>query len=510
MNKAFLPATLLFSLLTACGGGGSGSSGSDPTPQPDPDKPTNPSEPTDPSEPTTPEPAADGFTYLFSGSDLISYNFTNDQFSDIAAEPKSFDLNLHANQSEFAAADAVFYLQNNHWMQVNRKTNQPEQVSSATLQTEVCDTFVLSDSSTSHLFYTTAGADTRCSDEDDNISFRIDSNMTASSAPVSLANNLQISINETDPVLINNRLVGFLIKDSSNNLLFSNLNTTTTVQLAANVAGQVSVYNFTSRNKALTKVDNKLYDLSLEQLESGNLGDAIFTNTQNILNVFSQDGRLFYKGGADSQIHHFDAKTGVSTVIFDAATSTSGKTVSNVEVGHNGILIKLNSDELLLVNLENLSAPVNKLLSVAVPNSSSSTTTVDGGFIIGGNDNDGAHRAIFISDNGDVTTINNADWLRVDSSSHQFSSLPVLFRFGSDKNALTLWSATTKTDVHSLGEFDKHISDFRVDLFVNDQGKVLLSSRSNESAVNGQVFGMTLNSANSLKVLKAETGHFIF
>lgn len=496
-KKIFFAIT--FACLTACGGGSSsggsssGGSSSDVDSKPD-------------SEVTIPN----AYTYFLSGTDLMSFNFANGETSKISSSSETFNFGFSVSKAIFDSSRYLFNLENGSWTVVNRVNNVPRKISSALIQNQVCETFVLSDTIYSNIFYSTAGDDNSCRDKEDNQFYRIDSTMDATDSSVQLSKDFNYDVNSTLPIVINNRLSGMLVKDKNDNLLFSNLDATDTVQIAEDVTGngELEIYNFESSKKTLIRVKNNLYYVTPEQLKDGVLGEPIFTNTRNSLKVFDQDEILFYKGGADGKVYHFDSSTGLSTVVFDAEVSMPGKFVSSVEPGLNSILVEMVSGETISVNIEDISNPTTKILTLST-RELRSTTSTEGGFVGSDFTDDGKYVSYFISDLGAINRIDDAEWVLVSNGSSKYRTLPVLFRYGEEKNSLTLWSTSTKKDVRKLGDFDKNIIDFRVDQY-SKNGLKVMHSRSGEPSSNGNLLSFNVNEDDSLKIVDSKSINFVF
>ena len=244
-------------------------------------------------------------------------------------------------------------------------------------------------------------------------------------------------------------------------------------------------------------------------MSNGRLGSLVFSATHNAPLLYSNTQQLYYRDADNGKVYHFNPDTSSATLVFDAAVGFSGISINGVEIGAKSLLINMNSNQVVSVNIENLNNISRRTITYEFPDTSSSVASVDGGFVLGGRNQDGSHEAAFINDAGAIIEINDAEWLRIESPDG-INNIPVLIRSSESENTLSYWSTSTSKEAYLLGNFPAQISDFRSDIYVSTAGKILLTSQSETESDNGVIYTLNFNRANSLQNLNLGSGYTVF
>ena len=201
--------------------------------------------------------------------------------------------------------------------------------------------------------------------------------------------------------------------------------------------------------------------------------------------TYAISNQLFYS--ANNKLYQYDLIKKESTLIYELLTGYIG----DLEIGENSVLIQLGSSDADFVHIStgDLDAIKVTSLTLSAATASSRKSSVEGGFIYSVQNIDDSTFAYFISNAGIATTINNAVWMNINSSSLDVRSLPVLLSFGESSNTLSKWSVTTKSNELVYGTLPKDVVGMRADVNTKTD-KVLFTTLSNEKAKKGMLLSL--------------------
>lgn len=483
---------MITALLSACGGSSSGDKK---------EKEGKPSVP--PTAPTTPAQTTANYSYYFAdGKKIQVYSFDHESKEKelIMSGPTEITFSTQVNSDGIPSMGVVFLFKDGHWNYITPKDNAVKVIAEGSNIPEICDAKALIADEITYLYYATPGADKTCSEEEDNLSYRIDTSMKEDASALVLNSELFLA-DERQDIITNDIGKGFLIKKkySLDTLLYSNLEFTSTVTLENKVPGYIRTTEFSNHNSIIVRFDNKLYDLTLEQLESGNIGEAFFTGTS--VTTYSSRDQLYYSEGR--KLYKYDLSEKVSTLVYELKTGQ----ISDLEINQKGVLVQLDSGgaDFLHISTSNLNNIKVTSLTLASTDRSSRTDSIAGGFTYSIENRDDTRRAFFVSDEGIVTTIENAEWINTPSNTLAASSLPVLLTYGDTLNTLSKWSVTTKTNDFIYGQLAKETTGMRVDS--NTQSNTLLfTTLASEIEKKGLLYSFDADKADSLKLLDPNPG----
>lgn len=225
-------------------------------------------------------PAANYSYYFGMDSELEVYSYDHESKDQklILSAPTEMEFSTQIDGNGVTNFGTLFMFKGGAWQFVTPKDNTVKVISEASNIAEICNSTSLTGEAIAYLYYTTPGADKDCSEKADNLSYRIDTSMTADSSALLLTSGLLFA-DEFENVIVDDAAKGFLIKKEPTlgTIIFANLDLTNTVTLENNVTGYVRVKEFADHNSIIIKFDEKLYDVTLAQLESGNIGEAFYT-----------------------------------------------------------------------------------------------------------------------------------------------------------------------------------------------------------------------------------------
>jgi hypothetical protein len=271
------------------------------------------------------------------------------------------------------------------------------------------------------------------------------------------------------------------------------------VTLENNVTGYVRVKEFSDHNSIIIKFDEKLYDVTLAQLESGNIGEAFYTGSS--INTYTSRNQFFYTEG--NKLYQYDLVKKESTLIYEV---TSGY-IGDVEISAKGVLIQLgaSSADFIHISTSDLNAIKVTNITLADATRSSRTGSIVGGFTHSIENVDGSRKAFFISDAGIVETIDNAEWLNIKSNTLDADSLPVLLTFGDTSTILSKWSVTTKSNELVYGVLAKETTGIRADGNTKSSS-ILFSTLGSVDNKKGLLYTFDATKADSLKLINNAAG----
>jgi hypothetical protein len=445
------------------------------------------------------------YSYYFGTSselEVYSYDHNSEDQKLILSAPTEMEFSIQIDENGVTNFGTLFMFKAGAWQFVTPKDNSVKVISEASNISEICNSTSLTGEEVTYLYYTTPGVDAECSAEADNLSYRIDTSMTADSSALLLTSGLLFA-DEFQDVIIDDAAKGFLIKTEATDgtVLFANLDLTSTVTLENNVTGYVRVKEFADHNSIIIKFNEMLYDVTLAQLESGNIGEAFHSGSN--VNTFTTRNQLFYSAG--NKLYRYDLVTKESVLVYQP--NNGNGYFDDVVIGKNSVLIRLDvsTDEFVLVSTSDLNAITVTELTIASATQSSRTDSITGGFTFSISNIDGSKDAFFISDEGIVEKISNAAWMNVTSNILDEGSLPILLTFGETSNTLSKWSVTTKSNEFVYGVLAKEIYSMRSDVnTANDT--VLFSTLGSDDSKKGLLYTFDKTQAGSLKSIKQGSG----
>lgn len=443
------------------------------------------------------------YSYYF-GLDTVlevySYDHESEDQKLILSAPTEMEFSTQIDENGVTNFGTLFMFKDGAWQFVTPKDNTVKVIAEASNISEVCNSTHLAGEEITYLYYTTPGADKDCSEKDDNLSYRIDTSMTADSSALLLTSGLLFA-DEFQDVIISDVAKGFLIKKepTDGTVLFANLDLTSTVTLENNVTGYVRVKEFAVHNSIIIKFNEKLYDVTLAQLESGNIGEAFHSGSY--LNTYTTRNQFFYTEG--NKLYQYDLVKKESTLIHEV---TSGS-IGDVEISAKGVLIQLGASnaDYIHVSTSDLNAIKVTNVTLAVATASSRTGSIIGGFTHSIENIDGSRKAFFVSDAGIVETIDNAEWLNITSSTLDAASLPVLLTFGDTSTTLSKWSVTTKSNELVYGVLAKETTGIRAD-GNSKSSTILFSTLASVDNKKGLLYTFDATKADSLKLINSAAG----
>lgn len=483
---------LAIALLSACGG--STNSGKKET-----NPPVGPETPTKPTEPTTPKPA--NYSYYFGKNnvpEIYSYDHTTGKKALVFSDPKEVTLSTNVTSDGLTTMGTVFLFKDGNWKFVTPKDNTVKSIASASNILEICDATALTTPDKTYLYYATPGVDKDCSIDVDNLSYRIDTSMSEDSSPLVLDSTLFLA-EEREEVITNDTARGFLVKKNFglDTLMYTNLDLTSTVNLESKVPGYIRTNEFSKHDSIIVRFNNKLFDLTLAQLESGNIGEAFFTGTS--VATYASRNQMYYTEGKN--LYKYDLAKKESTLIH---TVTAGG-IADVEINSKGVLVQLNSGgaDFLHISTSDLNDIQVSNITLASASLSSRKDSIEGGFTYSIENVDNTRKAFFVSDEGTATTIDNAEWMNVTATTLDASSPPVLLTYGETINTLSKWSVTAKTVEFVYGQLAKETTGIRVD--TNSQSDtLLLSTIASEKSKKDLLYTIDISKAGSLKSIESK------
>jgi len=452
---------------------------------------------------TDPISAAANYSYYFalnSELEVYSYDHESEAQKLIFSAPTEMEFSIQIDENGVTNFGTLFMFKAGAWQFVTPKDNTVKVIAEASNISEVCNSESVTAEAITYLYYTTSGTDKDCSEKADNLSYRIDTSMTADSSALLLTSGLLFS-DEFQNVIIDDAAKGFLIKKEPNDgtVLFANLDLTSTVTLENNVTGYVRVNEFADHNSIIIKFNEKLYDVTLAQLESGNIGEAFHSGSY--LSTYTSRNQFFYTEGNKLYQYNLDKKE--STLIYEV---TSGY-IGDIEISAKGVLIQLgaSSANYIHVSTNDLTAIKVTNITLAEATGSSRTGSIVGGFTHSIENVDGSRKAFFVSDAGLVETIDNAEWLNITSSTLDANSLPVLLTYGETSNTLSKWSVTTKSNELVYGVLAKETTGIRADGNTKSS-TILFSTLSRDKDKKGLLYTFDATKADSLKLINSAAG----
>lgn len=460
----------------------------------------------DGSDNKNPDLSSPNYSYYFGGTtdlEVYSYDHKSADQKLVLKAPTELAISEKIDENGLSSLGTLFMLKNGSWQFVTPTSNSVKVIAEASNITEICDSEPVGGENITYLYYSVSGADDDCSAKDDNLNYRIDTSMSADSSALALPAGLLFA-DEFEKVIVNNVGKGFIIKKEPTlgTVLFSNLDLTSSVNLESNVTGYVRVTEFPNHDSIIIKFGEKLYDVTLAQLEAGNIGDALYSGSNsNNLTTYATSNQFFYS--TSNKLYQYDLTKKESTLIYELLSGYIG----DLEVSEKGVLIQLGvSDaDFLHISTDDLDAIKVTNLTLEVSAGSSSISSVEGGFIYDMKNVDEVRIAYFISDAGIVTQMINAKWMNINSSSLDVRSLPVLLSFGESSNTLSKWSVTTKSNELVYGTLPKDVVGMRADVNTKSD-KVLFTTLSNEKAKKGMLYVFDKTKADSLKSISEVPG----
>lgn len=441
---------------------------------------------------------ADNYSYYFaeqSGFKLYSFEHETSQQELVFSDPTELEYSIRIDENGLSSYGVLFMLKEGVWHFVTPDDNTVKVIADGSNISEVCDSTALETDAVTYLYYATPGEDADCSEEADNISYRVDTSMGVDASPVVINSELYLA-DERQTVLTNNTANGFLVKKeyTSDTLLFSNLDFTNTVNLENNVTGYIRVTSLANHDSIIVRYDNKLFDVTPGQLAAGNIGEAFHSGAS--VTVHASRNQFFYSEGL--KLYQYDLAKKEPTLIHELATGYYGDITTNSK----GLLVHLNtgSADFLHINTTDLNSIVVKNVTLEATERSSRMDSIAGGFTYNNEKADGTKTAYFVSNDGEVTAINNAKWVNTASGTLDVGSLPLLLKFGETSNTLSKWSVSTQSNEFVYGEFTKEVISLRTDPNIRS-GRILLSTYSEEGRGKGRLYVLDINKANSLKSL---------
>ncbi|MEH6451005.1 MAG: hypothetical protein V7765_20230 [Oleispira sp.] len=453
---------------------------------------------------STTSPAIPNYSYYFALNaelEVYSYEHGSAEKTLVASAPTAMEFSTQTDDNGVINFGPLFMFKNGAWQFVTPKDNTVKIIAVASNISKVCNSESVIGEEVTYLYYTTPGADAECAQEADNLSYRIDTSMTADSSALLLPRGLLFA-DEFQNVIIDDAAKGFLIKTESDDgtLLFSNLDLTSTVTVESNVTGYVRVSEFAAHDSIIIKFNDKLYDVTLAQLESGNIGEAFHTGSS--LNTYTTRNQFIFSDG--NKFYKYDLAKKESVLIYESSTSAYS---SDVAVGNHSLLIQLDTltDEFVHVSIRDLDAIKVTNLTIASATRSSRSASISGGFTLSTSNVDESQFAYFISDDGIVETINDAQWMNVTSSTLDVDGLPILLTFGETSNTLSNWSVETKSNEWVYGVLAKEIYGMRSDVNTASD-TVLFTTLSGEADKKGLLYTFDVSKADSLTLIDQTSG----
>lgn len=450
---------------------------------------------TDPVIPSKPTP---NFSYYFgAGNELQVYSFDHESEEKklIMTGPKEITFATQAGLNGLSTLGDLFLLKDGIWKYVTSKDNTVKVIAEASNISEICDATALTGAETTYLYYATPGADEDCSEEADNLSYRIDTSMEADAAALVINNELFLA-GERQGVITNDVAKGFLVKKNFglDTLLYANLDFTSTLTLENNVPGYIRIDEFSNHNSIILKFDNKLYDVTAEQLEAGNIGEAFFTNAN--VKTYTSRNQLYYSEG--KKLYQYDLSKKQSTLIHELVTGSVG----DLEINSKGVLVHVGtgSPDFLHITTDDLNAITVTNVTLEAATRSSNTNSIVGGFIHSIKNVDGSQKAFYVSDTGSVTEIENAEWAKIRANTLDAGSAPILLTYGETTNTLSKWSTDTKAIEFEYGQLSKEATGLRADSNMSSD-TLLISLLSDNDDVKGLLYTLDISKADSLKPL---------
>lgn len=452
--------------------------------------------------------ASANYSYYFgtdAGLEVYSYDHNSENKKLIFKAPTEMEFSTQINDNGVTSFGTMFMFKAGIWQFVTPKDNTVKVIAEASNISEVCSSTSLQGEDITYLYYMTPSDDAECSSEADNLSYRIDTSMSADSSALLLPSGLLFA-DEFQNVIISDDAKGFLIKREpiDGTVLFANLDLTSTVNLEGDVTGYVLVNEFSGHDSINIKLNEKLYDLTLAQLEAGNIGEAFFTGSN--INVYTTRSQLFYTD--NRKIYQYDLANKESALIYDIASSDSPSNyISGIKINNNGLLVHLNSSDTDFIHLSTSDLNTIRSTEITLMDASRSSRigSIVGGFTYSLENVDGTRKSSFISDTGVVSTIDNSEWINITSSSLDAESFPILLTYGETGNTLSKWSVDTKSKEFIYGILPKDVSGIRSDS--NDKSNtILLSTLSKNDNAKGLLYSIDRNKAGSLKALSKSSG----
>jgi hypothetical protein len=460
----------------------------------------------DGSDNKNPDLSSPNYSYYFGGtSDLEVYSYDHKSAVQelVLTAPTELAISEQIDEDGLSSLGALFMLKNGSWQFVTASSNSVKVISEASQITEICDSEPVSGEDITYLYYSISGADDDCSAKDDNLNYRIDTSMGADSSALALSAGLLFA-DEFEKVIVNNVGKGFIIKKEPTlgTVLFSNLDLTSSVSLEGNVTGYVRVTEFPNHDSIIIKFGEKLYDVTLAQLEAGNIGEAFYTNSNsNNLTTYAISNQFFYS--ANNKLYQYDLTKKESTLIYDLLS----RYIGDLEISEKGVLIQIgvSDTDFLHISTDDLNAIRVTNLTLEASAGSSSMSSIEGGFIYNIKNVDEISIAYFISDAGIVTQMINAQWMNINSDTLDVRSLPVLLSFGDSSNTLSKWSVTTKLNELVYGTLPKDVVGMRADVNTKSDS-VLFTTLSSDKTKKGMLYVFDKTKADSLKSISEVPG----
>jgi len=452
---------------------------------------------------TTKPPAPQAnYSYYFadqSGIKIYSFDHETSDQKLVFSNPTELEYSTQTDAAGVISFGVLFMFKEGQWQFVTPRDNTVKLIAEGSNIIEVCDSFAVQGDKVTYLYYATPGADGECSDQVDNVSYRIDTSMEADAAPLVIDSELFLA-EERQEVIANNRLQGFLVKKkfSADSLLFTNDTFTSTSKLEDNVNGYIRTTYFPNHGSIIVAFDNKLFDVTPDQLAAGNIGEPFYSGSN--INVHSSRNQFYYSEG--KKLYYYDLEKKQSRLVHELDSGYYG----DLEVKADGVLVHLdtNSADFLLINTSDLDAVTAKSLTLESSDSSSRMDSIVGGFTYYVEKIDGSKTAYFVSDSGDVSKIHNSIWVNTPFNGLSAGSEPVLLTFGDATNTLSKWSVATRTNDFIYGEFPKEVVSIRTDSNIASD-TILLSTYSVEGKSKGLLYVFDVDKANSLKLINSSS-----
>lgn len=414
----------------------------------------------------------------------------------VASGISSIEPVLTVREDNSSIIGGMFLFKSGTWLFISNSNNEAKTIAQGTQFKEVCNKSAQQAGNVAYLYFSTPGADEECSKTDDNAYYRIDSSMNEKSMPIQVENGAIFDKGYT-PVIIKNTFHGFLVltEDATNTLIFVEPDLTTTVPIKTDVLKVRDVFSSINRESSIFQIGEDLYDLTLSDLKSGDIGEPVWSGTQLIYS--HTPNQLYFsdriKGNSTAYKYNLDNKT-VHSIY------SENMDISDVKVSNNSVMVSISGDykHISTNNIDNIQS---KDLSLPTRDISSSTlSNIKDGFLYSTKDKNGFYTAHYIDEKGEITVINNARWI----TPNNMNVNPTLLQYGVHENTLSSWSTKTKSPEILFGKIPKEIVRFRLDDSLDNT--FILSSYSKNDSLDGIIYSFVKGQQGSLHKVSPDAG----
>lgn len=423
---------------------------------------------------------------------------------------------------------ALFAVDAGRLVVVTQEDSSPKTVSSLTSidGNFFCDTRVQENGSAPRFFFSRPGNDQNCATKQDNTVFYVDASMGEDDAPIQLSTGSLFSALRVEEIYSTaHEVAGYLVREQAGDGVAlryydRSFSTNRTIDAGPNydpTSETFSVWPFSGTSRSIIRLGNEYYDVSAGDLEAGRVG-ARFLAADGQPDVALTPNTAYLAIGSQLYRHNIGAATAPAFSTLNLASGVDIAILENGTIVSSDDNLNANRRRFLRVDESGESVAFRPLTQADYDR----TGTTSSSLRVSSTGNaalvnislryqatDDLEYALYIASDDTVTRFDDAQW--VDTAA---STAPHFDRalFAQEQGGQLRVAEINPDNVSApliYGDLPPGVQSVRAESF-SVRGKLVLTTRSSQSDLNGQVYLVTLGEAGSLQRVGDLTGFTVF